>query len=573
MMGLEYTIRLEEPVLANSLAGDANSARTLACVPGGLIRGALIGIYLSQNNKSKGDTQDDEFRRLFLNGETRYLNAYPIQKDERMLPLPLSWVGRKKALAQAELKLQSEKIYNLATREWKELMADSMGNGEAIEDEPEKVPGEYGRMPADRLYSCDLPLQYNFHTQRDAIPGRATEDFGAVFRYEALPAGLKLQGIILANSRSDLDKIERLLTSQETLFLGKSRTAGYGHVSVEVSSIKRLHSGWREGWIWPPEPDGDEEANETETAEEPRTTQSFILTFLTTAILRDGNGHYTSDPRNALAAHLGCSVNDIEQKKCFLRTEIVGGFNRTWGLPLPQAKAISAGSVFVYHVQAGVEVDRLRKIEERGIGERRAEGFGRVADDLKQPKSLDWSKEESPMLDTLPTVVENGIGADSKNMIDLLLKRLLMQELEARLKETVREHWIRDEIPNSQLSRWRTVVRGAMAQAEVDAKQETVKAFFKHEVEKRSQAFQKLERARMSDYQHPHLSVSQWLKELLKAKSPWPYLNYGTRTPSITLDAYTYSADENLAVDYILRLIDAVFAHREKLNKPAKKGE
>ena len=44
MNGLLYTLRTLEPVLANSLGGDANSAQSLPYVPGGLVRGALAAL-------------------------------------------------------------------------------------------------------------------------------------------------------------------------------------------------------------------------------------------------------------------------------------------------------------------------------------------------------------------------------------------------------------------------------------------------------------------------------------------------------------------------------------------------
>ena len=44
MNGVRYTLRLLEPVLANSLAGDANSAQTVPYIPGGLVRLSLIHI-------------------------------------------------------------------------------------------------------------------------------------------------------------------------------------------------------------------------------------------------------------------------------------------------------------------------------------------------------------------------------------------------------------------------------------------------------------------------------------------------------------------------------------------------
>ena len=45
MDGFTYTLTLQEPVLANSLGGDPNSANSLFYIPGGLVRGAAINAY------------------------------------------------------------------------------------------------------------------------------------------------------------------------------------------------------------------------------------------------------------------------------------------------------------------------------------------------------------------------------------------------------------------------------------------------------------------------------------------------------------------------------------------------
>ncbi len=57
---------------------------------------------------------------------------------------------------------------------------------------------------------------------------------------------------------------------------------------------------------------------------------------------------------------------------------MIGGFNRKWGLPLPQALAVRMGSVLVFK-DPGCDPTLLDDLEVRGIGERRAEGFGRIA--------------------------------------------------------------------------------------------------------------------------------------------------------------------------------------------------
>jgi len=103
MDGFIYTLTLEEPVLANSLGGEPNSANSLYYIPGGAIRGAAILAYGPDQDAAEG-----EFKRLFLNGETRFLNAYPLMNRKRALPAPLTWQVERKPAPDAEKKVYKD---------------------------------------------------------------------------------------------------------------------------------------------------------------------------------------------------------------------------------------------------------------------------------------------------------------------------------------------------------------------------------------------------------------------------------------------------------------------------------
>lgn len=52
-----------------------------------------------------------------------------------------------------------------------------------------------------------------------------------------------------------------------------------------------------------------------------------------------------------------------------------------WGLPKPLTSALAAGSVLVFRAPAGERetvLTFLQEVEEHGLGERRAEGWGEV---------------------------------------------------------------------------------------------------------------------------------------------------------------------------------------------------
>src|SRR5947208_1553677 len=85
---LQYTLKLQAPVIVTTLSGDPNSAATQPFIPGNSIRGALARLLLPSSSRSGSD---DDFQELILGGNVRYLHAYPASGSTRALPTPISW--------------------------------------------------------------------------------------------------------------------------------------------------------------------------------------------------------------------------------------------------------------------------------------------------------------------------------------------------------------------------------------------------------------------------------------------------------------------------------------------------
>jgi len=187
MKALTFQIHLLEPALIASLSGDPNSSVGLDFIPGSTIRGLMIKRYLQG---VKGDAGNNEFRRLFLSGSTRFLNAYPRSKNGiRTLPTPLSWNSKKD---------EQEPVYDLVLMEKKGeswsaiyksqpfcyLWEDDKGNGKAEFYKPS--------------------FQINIHTANENRQ-RSARDNSTVFRYQALASGQDFCAAILAEDDGDLE--------------------------------------------------------------------------------------------------------------------------------------------------------------------------------------------------------------------------------------------------------------------------------------------------------------------------------------------------------------------------------
>lgn len=520
MNGFLYTLTLQEPLLANSLGGEPNSAESLFYVPGGAVRGAFIQAF-----GGEPDAANEEFRRLFLTGETRFLNAYPLYKGKRTLPPPFPWQVERKPAPDAKEK----KIYRDITcapkndkGEKLDTKSPSFSFWTIARREPEGQPAY------ELLASVNEKWQVNIHTQRDVEKGRATIENGAVYRYIALPAGMKLQGAVLTRTpkdgeKDDAETLRELFGAKAEILLGKARTAGYGAVTLEIADL----GDWREY-----EPVARKDGITT-------------LTLLSPSIVRDENGQCGLEIEPALG---GLKAKAVSRKET-----IIAGFNRKWGLPLPKVTAIAAGSVFTVE---NATAEQLRVLEERGIGERRAEGFGRVAINLDLPAAeMKWEGveiESAPTAGTLPA---------NDPLARLMLTRLLRRDLDEKIIEAAREmtKTYSEDVPNSQISRWRAILRDCLPQRDIARMQKFC------EDNRNKPGWKKMEKARIQvDGQSQRLTG--WIESALEQPAalytalgldPGCQRGFGPDNSVKT---------EELNAEYRLRLMDAVLVVMSKKN-------
>jgi CRISPR-associated protein Csx10 len=445
---IRYRITLSEPALLTSLEGDPNESISFNYIPGSVLRGIVIGKYIKKYRRDSGSLEaaDKVARRLFFNGSTRYLNGYPLDRlDRRALPVPHSWCQGKDAIAvQQEGNLAP--VYDFA-----------------VSDETSEVEQPQGvKMPFFSFIdgsACFISpaKQLSIHTARNRRFGRALahrpgfeQKFaGAVYRYEALAAGQIFEALILCENETDVEKLLDILEGD--LYLGGSRKAGYGRAKINDAEL--IGKNWREA------------------GGELTLKKSGILTvtLLSDTLLRDENGQSTSAPSSVaflLKNKLG--INRLRLIKAFTSNKIIGGFNRKWGLPLPQSRALGKGSVLIFKNGGddGQLLNRLKQIESEGIGERRAEGFGRLA--------FNWHHQER-----IPVSTADGgdhLGADkikekeSKRLAGLMATRLFEKRLENKMVKKVNElaKFLEGKnLPsNAQLSRLRGVIAEALTREE-----------------------------------------------------------------------------------------------------------
>jgi CRISPR-associated protein Csx10 len=287
----------------------------------------------------------------------------------------------------------------------------------------------------------------NIHNQRDRSKGRSTKEHGEIFRYDAIDAGQTFQSVILCETDEICDDVLKLLQSKDNIWLGGSQSAGYGH--CKISNVQPRDDNW----------------NEVSIPVAKRNSQDdLVITLLSNAILRDEYGQPVADPNL-----IKCEIEKIleivnlpkplpEAQPIYAGSENIGGFNRKWGLPLPQVPALSMGSVFVFKEYSLTE-EQIKLLESQGIGERRVDGFGRV--------SVNWLSESefnAKKTDQKGKPDVSQLQGDSLTLAEKMADRLLRQKLDQKLLEKLGNLSIQNGISNSQLSRLRLFARQALPQ-------------------------------------------------------------------------------------------------------------
>jgi len=463
MTVLTFVLTAEQPLLMTSLQGqgDPNSSRSFDYIPGSVIRGALIGRYKQSSNTL--DIRNVAVRRMFFDGATCFLHGYPYievapEDYRRSLPLPRSWFREK-----TEDDLQDVRDLSVAPALRLKAVEDDSSEdteGEALRWEPlnelkqPKAVGDgfcwqhAGRQP--RRYVVEK--QINIHNARDRRLGRAVEGSGAVFRYITIAPGQSFQAAIICPDEQMANNIKKLL-EPPTLWIGGSRSAGYGQ--VRIGKIE-YHTQWNEVGAAP--------------TQRPATAGELHLTLLSDLIWRDSAGQYSGTlPVDTIATALGLSLSSLsdEKEQSFKATTQLGGFNRTWGLPLPQTLALAAGSNFVFKVDVQPDAGLVEALEVHGLGERRAEGFGRVAINWR-PGQAQFGVEATTIWIENTADVASAPQGEAKRIAQLMAKRMMRQRLERELTDRVERYRIAPGVlTNTQLSRLRSAARRAHASGQM----------------------------------------------------------------------------------------------------------
>lgn len=425
MKTIRYRVMLQEPAILTAIEGEPNSAVSYNFIPGAVMRGFFIGEAMRQYSIRDLDPTNEVTSRLFFSNRTRYLNLYPVVNDRRSLPVPVSWRKKKyRLLSEEDDKAIYDEVFSSSERNATEKMSNISG---FVDYDPKS--GQASFYKPERIL--------NIHTQR----ARRSPNEQQVYRYDALAPGQSFEGLIPCENDEDASMLYDLMRHKQVIHIGGARSAGYGLAQIEV------HPEWimDEWWEVPHQPDS-----------------TIVLTLLSDVIVRDHLGQYSPTP-DALKQVFERHGITFDYGDLSVQMTLVGGFNRKWGLPLPQTPALKHGSVLTLTNIHGSK-DKLWELVRNGFGERTNEGFGQVALNWQRTAIIYSQLFEKPAISS----GQQPKTSDGTEMWSRFETRIIQNHLDKAIETifTAPQYRITGNISPSQLARLRTKIADELRQRE-----------------------------------------------------------------------------------------------------------
>jgi CRISPR-associated protein Csx10 len=362
MPDLAIRLTLLAPAAIGELRSAAFLTRTLRYVPGSVVRGALARAWLNEH-----DLDSPVDRQRFLELFEGAVAFGPLHKFGS-LPEPLSQLTHK---------------YPSGT--------DCPRSFDAFTHLGTTCPRCGGLLQPGKGAIRGVAATVENHAQLPRSPGEDTQ----LFSRERLDGGQVFLGLIGTPDPDDLAAVRQLIGHGLEVWVGGRKSAGGGRARLEVADR--------------PKP--------VRLVAEP---DHVDLLLTSPGIFVDDFGLPADAPRvDELREVLGRSVR-IEHR--LVRWTTVGGWHAASKLPKPVERAVAPGSVYRIRTSGPVDASALVELQWRGLGLRRAEGYGAVSGIPVSPASAqELRRRTAPLL---------GLQV-SRELMQKLLQGLRTQQADA----------------------------------------------------------------------------------------------------------------------------------------------
>jgi len=334
MYRLTYRITPLAPLMMATRGGTSFFVNTRDYIRGTMLLGMFAHKYITLKELETKPHEDPVFKEWFLHGSLSFGCAYVDSADERdgtvrNSPVPLSI---------RTVKRDHTTAFDL-------LVCSPRSRTASI--------GGYGRIEGSSLFKQGVKKSLNYHHQHN--PKTGTVEAGIFFNYEAVEPGQTFTGDITGDKET-LEAFKKVFETHYIFSLGRSRNTQYGRIKLE--------------FIHEPRPVVGETEHQGSRA---------LLTLLSPLMVYNRYGFSTTAINDLTRALNGKPEGPLKIEKSVVKTGEVENYLSVWKLKRPAERCFKEGSSFLVSGITPEAWPLLEGILEKGLGERRKEGFGRVA--------------------------------------------------------------------------------------------------------------------------------------------------------------------------------------------------
>lgn len=323
-----------------------NAAKTLDFVP---------GTYLLPYLTEKLLARYPAWRTAVAAGDIQALPATIEIDKERGVPVPRV-LARHKVGGGFEIE---KSVYNFLRE------AEDAKSAQQTRNYDEGYVGSLSKSDENKLPTYNtVPTIMMMHNTVEDEKQRPTEKVGGIYSREAIAPGVVLRSELrlrkeIAHEIESGESEDWNALLHGNCRLGVSRKDDYGEAIVSVAGIQ------------------EQRTSQSKTG---AIVTEFTLYLISDTLLRDSRLNPSTNSKD-LIAELKKHLPGVELKRIAgdLHARRIESWHEGWGKPRPSLVAIAAGSCVVLEVTSGVvRDDALKRIELKGIGERRGEGYGQL---------------------------------------------------------------------------------------------------------------------------------------------------------------------------------------------------
>lgn len=389
----------------------ASGSSSIGYIPGTTLAGSLAAAHRMLRAE-----REDEFAELFLREQVCFSALYPaeFQKSDTdistsylpVLPLPKTAQSCKRFTGFH--RVPGEGIESKSTARERHGVRDSLldwGIFSLLDRENASLECLFEAMkPLECCAHCQYPLepisgyyraargkpeqrmQASLDTRLQTRTG-INRDWGVVeegilYNREVFKEGTHFWGKLQYPDQLEATLIEFLeeANKEGILCIGNGRTRGLGRFEYKLIGSTRPQISTFQQRLQTFDTACKGQARQAEIKEQ--IPFCFALTLYAPAILRDASGRYRTGLDGATLGELLAYPRDTF-KRIYQATSSrrITGWNEIWGTPRSSDYALETGSVFLFASAQELDdhlLQALYALEGTGIGQRRAEGFGRL---------------------------------------------------------------------------------------------------------------------------------------------------------------------------------------------------